>query len=352
MGEYTPRMGDAEGTEPPGTDEDASAHMNELREYKEKQKEWNISDGVQNHPLFWFVWEDTPGTDNASFLAHLSDILGLPWILEAAIEKSSDELSMIVTKDDDLVYLELRRDLHGVVVSDRTGNLAEVTARESEGKTSCFSKIVCNYRMNTEYCCLRETVPGSLKCQKHLSCEGKPGPKTLNIPMLRTGVGALPTNTYYYLKQHEPETARFIDDMIESFRLKLSWDIDHPLMNELRYIAVQMITRDRMHTRAIAADFKSAIHDPETGQVVAFKAHYLLDKVTTFDARIQQKLKDFGLLVPPSRTEDPQRIPIELELLWTPIKKVNAIEVSARHVKQQEQHDQIDHGDNEVEKET
>jgi hypothetical protein len=103
-----------------------------------------------------------------------------------------------------------------------------------------------------------------------------------------------------------------------------------------------------MHTKAIAADFKSAIHDPETGQVVAFKAHYLLDKVTTFDARIQQKLKDFGLLIPPSRTEDPQRIPIELELIYTPIKKANVIEVSAKRVDQQ----QVDYDDNEVETET
>jgi hypothetical protein len=255
---------------------------------------------------------------------------------------------MIVTKDGDLVYLELRKDLRGVVISDRTGNLAEVTARESEGKMSCFSKIVCDFNMNSGKPCLRETVQGRLKCQKHLSCEAKPGPKTLNIPSLTTGEYALPTNTYYYLKQHEPETARFIDDMIESFRLKLSWDISHPLMNELRYIAVQMISRDRMHTKAIAADFKSAIHDPETGQVVAFKAHYLLDKVTTFDARIQQKLKDFGLLIPPSRTEDPQRIPIELELIYTPIKKANVIEVSAKRVDQQ----QVDYDDNEVETET
>lgn len=66
----------------------------------------------------------------------------------------------------------------------------------------------------------------------------------------------------------------------------------------------------------------------------------LLDKITTFDARIQQKLKDFGLLIPPSRTEDSHRIPIELELLWTPVKKVNAIDVTARVVepgKEQEQ---------------
>ena len=348
MEEYTPGMGDGEGTEPPGTDEDVSAHMNEPKEYKEGQKEWNISDGVQNHPLFWFVWEDIPGTDNASFLAHLSDILGMPWILEATVEKSSDELSMIVTKDDELVYLELRKDLRGVVISDRMGNLAEVTARESEGKTSCFSKIVCDFNMNSNKPCLRETVQGRLKCQKHLSCEAKPGPKTLNIPSLSTGEYALPTNTYYYLKKNEPQTAQFIDNLIESFRLKLNWDISHPLMNELRYIAVQMISRDRMHTKAIAADFKSAIHDPETGQVIAFKAHYLLDKVTTFDARIQQKLKDFGLLIPPSRTEDPQRIPIELELIYTPIKKANVIEVSAKRVDQQ----QVDYDDNEVETET
>jgi len=248
-----------------------------------------------------------------------------------------------------LIYLELRKDLQGVVVSDRTGNLAEVTARESEGKTSCFSRLVCNFRMNSKSCCLRETAPGSLKCNKHLLCEAKPGSKTLNIARLGTGSTALPTNTYYYLKQNEPETARFIDDMIESFRLKLGWDTSHPLMNELRYIAVQMTTRDRMHSKAIAADFKSAIHDPDTGQIIAFKAHYLLANVTTFDARIQQKLKDFGLLIPPSRTEDPQRIPIELELLWTPVKRVNAIDVKSRRV---DEPSQTDYNDNEDGKET
>ena len=352
MEEYTPGIGEAEGTELPDTDEDVSVHMKELKEYKEykeKQKEWNISDGIQNHPMFWFVWEDIPGTDNGTFLAHLSDILGLSWILEANIEKSSDELSMIVTKDDELIYLELRRDLQGVVVSDRTGNLTEVTARDSEGKTSCFLKLVCNFKINSKYCCLRETASGSLKCNKHLLCEGKPGPKTLAITRMDTGVEALPANAYYFWKQKKPEIAHFIDDMAESFRLKLNWDPQHTLMNELRYIAVQVVTRDLMHNKAIEADFKSAIHDPETGQVVAFKAHFLLDKVTTFDARIQQKLKDFGLLVPPSRTEDPQRIPIELELLWTPVKKVNAIDVRAKHVDQQSQ---ADYNNNETEKET
>lgn len=347
MEEYTPGIGEAEGTELPDTDEDVSAHMNELKEYKEKLKEWNISDGIQNHPLFWFVWEDIPGTDNGTFLAHLSDILGLSWILEAKIEKSSDELSMIVTKDDELIYLELRRDLQGVVVSDRTGNLTEVTARDSEGRTSCFSKLVCNYKMNSKYCCLKETVPGSLKCQKHFSWGPKPGVKQLAIATLGTGIAALPTNAYYYWKQNKPEIAHFIDVMAESFRLKLNWDPQHTLMNELRYIAVQVVTRDLMHNKAIEADFKSAIHDPETGQVVAFKAHFLLDKVTTFDARIQQKLKDFGLLVPPSRTEDPQRIPIELELLWTPVKKLNTIDVRAKHVEQQSQ---ADYNNNEIEK--
>ena len=66
----------------------------------------------------------------------------------------------------------------------------------------------------------------------------------------------------------------------------------------------------------------------------------MLSKITTFDARIQQKLKDFGLLVPPSRTEDPHRIPIELELLWTPVKKVNAIDVTARVVQTGKEHEQ------------
>jgi hypothetical protein len=121
-------------------------------------------------------------------------------------------------------------------------------------------------------------------------------------------------------------------------------------MNELRYIAVQMVSRDLMTNKAISADFKGAVHDPETGQIVAFKAHYLLSCITTFDARIQQKLKDFGLLVPPSRTEDTQSIPGELSLLWTPLKRVNSIDVTARIVKRD--NSQSSQDDEETEEET
>jgi hypothetical protein len=346
---YPLELGEGEGTELPDKDEDVSVHMKELQEFFEKyskpvKKAWDPSDGMSTHPLFWFIWEEVPSTDNSAFLARLSELLGMDWILDAGIEKSSEKTSMIVTTGDELVYFEIYPELSGVVISDREGEpLLELTARESKGKMYCFSTLICNRRLN-KYgdICFNEAMPGNTKCLKHSNPNigRKPGTKTLAVTSVTTGIQCLPADAYYFWKQKKPEIAHFIDDLAESFRLKLNWEPSHTLMNELRYIAVQMVTRNLMHNKAIEADFKSAIHDPETGKIVAFRAHYLLDKITTFDARIQQKLKDFGLLVPPSRTEDPHRIPIELELLWTPVKKVNAIDVTARVVqtgKEQEQ---------------
>ena len=46
-------------------------------------------------------------------------------------------------------------------------------------------------------------------------------------------------------EERKPEIAHFIDDLAESFMLKLNWEPSHILMNELRYIAVQMNGKDR-----------------------------------------------------------------------------------------------------------
>jgi hypothetical protein len=223
-----------------------------------------------------------------------------------------------------------------VIITDKEGEvLREVTARESKGKTYCFSTLLCNRKLANGPLCFNAAMPDKTKCIKHYSPnEGrKPGLTTLTVTSVTTGVGCLPSDAMYFWSQNKPEIAQFVKDLAESFRLKLGWDESHTLMNELRYIAVQIVSRDLMTNKVISADFKSSVHDPETGQIVAFKAHYLLSNITTFDARIQQKLKDFGLLVPPSRTEDIHSIPGELSLLWTPLKKVNAIEVTAKVVK-------------------
>jgi hypothetical protein len=291
---------------------------------------------MQTHPLLWFIWNEVPGNNDAPFLGRLTDILGASWIMEADIEKSSDMLLMIVTRDDKMIQLELRPELSGVIITDKEGDvLREVTARESKGKTYCFSTLICNRKLANGPLCFNAAMPDKTKCIKHYSPnEGrKPGLTTLAVTSVTTGAGCLPSDAMYFWSQNKPEIAQFVKDLAESFRIKLGWDESHTLMNELRYIAVQIVSRDLMTNKVISADFKSSVHDPETGQIVAFKAHYLLSNITTFDARIQQKLKDFGLLVPPSRTEDIHSIPGELSLLWTPLKKVNAIEVTAKVVK-------------------
>jgi hypothetical protein len=339
-------FGGEETTELPGKDEDVSVHMKELQEYEENlskpaENAWDTSKGIETHPLFFFIWEEIPGAENSAFLARLSELLEQDWILDAGIEKSSENTSMIITKGDELVYFEIYSEFSGVVISDREGEpLLELTARESNGKMYCFSTLICNRKLHGDFC-FNEAMPSNTKCLKHSNPNigRKPGQKRLAVTSVTTGIQCLPADAYYFWKQKKPEIAHFIDDLAESFMLKLNWEPSHILMNELRYIAVQMVTRNLMHNKAIEADFKSAVHDSETGKIIAFKAHFLLDKITTFDARIQQKLKDFGLLVPPSRTEDPHRIPIELELLWTPVKKVNAIDVTARVVQIGKEHE-------------
>ena len=128
-----------ETTERPGENENTSQYMKEMQDFKEEQhapkkKPWELSDGMQNHPLLWFIWNEVPGNNDAPFLGRLTDILGASWIMEADIEKSSDMLLMIVTRDDKMIQLELRPELSGVIITDKEGDvLREVTARESKG---------------------------------------------------------------------------------------------------------------------------------------------------------------------------------------------------------------------------
>lgn len=332
-------------TELPGKDDDTAAYTEELEEYKEDQRRRPRRGGRQKreplmtskevHPSFWFIWEDIPGAKNEQFLKRLGILIGQDWVLNAKIEQSSIGTSMIVTgeKEDEFVFIELDSDADRLLISNRAGEQIAVTsAREAAGKIVCFNTRLCTKQRMGREICFNEPLPGKERCAQHPAVRDKQPIGSLVVrgnPLARY---ALPTESYAYWVQHDPEKAQFVDDLAESFRLKLSWDFTHPLINELFYTAVQMVTRDIMHNKAIEADFKSAIHDPDTGEVVAFKAYYLLSSITTFDARISQKLKDFGLLVPPSRTEDPHKIPAELELLWTPLKKTEAIDVSAKEV--------------------
>src|SRR4030067_3664311 len=133
-----------EATERSGENEDPTQYMKEIQDFKEEQqvpekKPWEHSDGMQTHPLLWFIWNEVPGNNDAPFLGHLADILGASWIMEAEIEKSSDMLLMIVTKDDKIIQLELRPELSGVIITDKEGEVQrEGTARESKGETYCF----------------------------------------------------------------------------------------------------------------------------------------------------------------------------------------------------------------------
>ncbi|MCX9087858.1 MAG: hypothetical protein OIN90_09905, partial [Candidatus Methanoperedens sp.] len=90
-----------ETTEIPGENEDTSQYLKEMQDFKEEQqvpqkKPWEHSDGMQTHPLLWFIWNEVPGNNDAQFLGRLADILGASWIMEADIEKSWDMLLMIV----------------------------------------------------------------------------------------------------------------------------------------------------------------------------------------------------------------------------------------------------------------
>src|SRR5659263_689472 len=172
--DYPLELGEGEGIELPGNDEDVSVHMKELQGYEEKlskpsEKSWDPSKGIETHPLFFFICEEIPGTDISAFLLRLTKLLGQDWILDAGIEKSSENTSMIVTKGIDLVYFEIYPELSGVVISDMEGEpLLELTARESKGKMYCFSTLICNRKVNGDFC-FNEAMPDNTKCLRH-SC--------------------------------------------------------------------------------------------------------------------------------------------------------------------------------------
>lgn len=329
--------------------EDTSIYMKELRDYQKgkgaceeqgdareepQDSDRDFTQKVESHPQFWFIWEQVPGPGGVGFLHRLRALIGQDWVVNGEIEKAADGNSMVVSEADNLVYFEVHQDVGALILSDRAGKpFIELTARKLDGLTYCFLTILCNRKLPRGPVCMNAAVPGTARCPAHTFKEGYPaGQRRLEVTSVTTGSRCLPVDAYYFWKRKKPEIARFIDELAESFRLKLNWDVSNPLMDELRYIAVQIVTRNLMHNKAIEADFKSAIYDPVTKEVVAFKAHFLLDKVATFDARIQQKLKDFGLLIPPSRTEDTHRIPIELEFLWTPMKRVKSVDTEAKVV--------------------
>ncbi len=339
--------GSDEAADIPNKGEDTSIYMKELNDYKQgkgagegreaavdepQDSEWDPSQKVESHPQFWFIWEQVPGSGSVEFIHRLRALICQDWVMNFEIEKSIDGNSMVISDGNNLVYFEIHHDVGALVLSDRTGKpFLELTARKFNGLTYCFLAILCSRKLFKGPVCMNVALPGTARCTAHTIAEGRrPEQRRMAVTSVTTGAQCLPVDAYYFWKHKKPEIARFIDELAESFRLKLNWDVSHPLMDELRYIAVQMVTRNLMHNKAIEADFRSAVYDPLTKEVVAFKAHFLLDKVTTFDARIQQKLKDFGLLIPPSRTEELHRIPVELEFLWTPMKRVQSVEAKAR----------------------
>jgi hypothetical protein len=320
-----------EGQEPVG-DADTSYHDTELKEFLKEQEEPSKEESPpvrdkgymqrpEKHPNFWFVWSDVPEKSRDTFLKRLSELLGLPWIRDANVEKSSANISILISLGGESVSLELDIDAGSLEILDSSGNsLLEVTAREIRKKIYCFSKVLCNRKRGNNIRCFQAAIPNSYRCEAHQALHGDGSQrKSLAIRNASTYMNMLPANAYYHWTTKRPELAKLANDIAESFRLELKWDFTNPRLMELKYLAVQIVTRNLMHNKVLEADFKSAVYDPESGGVVGFKAHFLLDKVTAFDSRVMQKLKDFGLIVPPSRTDSGNAIPIELRLLWTPM---------------------------------
>jgi len=71
------------------------------------RKTMEHSDGMENNPLYGLSGMRCQEI-MMPVLGRLADFLGASWIMEADIEKSSDMLLMIVTKDDKMIQLELR----------------------------------------------------------------------------------------------------------------------------------------------------------------------------------------------------------------------------------------------------
>ncbi len=110
------------------------------------------------------------------------------------------------------------------------------------------------------------------------------------------GFSENPLEVYEYWQRHKPEVAKFVDNTFYAFRHSLDWNPGHPLINELRVLAIMIASRNLMHGEMLKHDFKMAVRDPRTHSVVRFRAHHLIDPGMAFDARIHQKICDYGLL--------------------------------------------------------
>jgi hypothetical protein len=267
----------------------------------------------------------------------LSELLGLPWIQDANVEKSQAGASILVSLGKDSVSLELNIEDGSLGVFDAAGELLlEVTIREARRKLFCFTEVLCSRKRNTGVRCSQVALPESRMCTEHQGSQRKNNRQVKSLAISKApNYMSLPVNAYYYWTTKRPDLVKLVDDITESFRLELKWDFTNPRLIELKYLAVQIVIRNLMTNKALEADFKSAVYDPETHEVVGFKAHFLLDKVSSFDSRIMQKLKDFGIIVPPSRTEKGDIVPIELRFLWTPMpeeKPKHSIDVEANIV--------------------
>lgn len=110
------------------------------------------------------------------------------------------------------------------------------------------------------------------------------------------GFSKNPSEVDEYWQKHSPAVADFVDHIFEAFRYSLGWSEIHPLIHELRFLTVAIASRNLMHGEIIKNDFKMPVRDPQTHAIIRYRAHHLIEPVLAFDARIQQKLKDFGLI--------------------------------------------------------
>lgn len=110
-------------------------------------------------------------------------------------------------------------------------------------------------------------------------------------------------DAYNYWQRKKPEIAHFIDDLAERFRLELGWQPSDPRVEELKYLGVLVCSRNLINNKILEDDFKNPVRDPRTGRIIRFRAHYLFRSVIAFDIRVQQKLKDFGLISSPLSQE-------------------------------------------------
>lgn len=111
-----------------------------------------------------------------------------------------------------------------------------------------------------------------------------------------------PMEVYEYWKKHAPGIADFVDGLFNGFKRKLGWGEGHPQTEELQRLCVMMASRNIMTNNAIEKDLRMPVRDPETKNIVQFRAHHLLTPLTDFDDQIWQKLKDLGIITTQSDT--------------------------------------------------